>query len=88
MVGRWVAAISTPFLPLWVSYGFQPVSKTPLASIRVPDAIFQASATHLHAVTVMGVQIATATAKVSIGRMVFSSLNTPSRFLSEKNSPI
>jgi len=29
-------------------YGFQPVSETPSAGIRLPDAIVQASAIHLH----------------------------------------
>jgi hypothetical protein len=62
--------------------------RRPLAGIRLPDAIFQASAIHLHATQVIGVQIATAIAMVSIGSMVFSSLNKPSQFLSENNSPI
>ena len=43
---------------------------------------------HLHATTVIGVQRATVTAMVSIGSIVFSSLNTPSPFLSENNSSI
>ena len=58
------------------------------AGIRLPDAIVQASAIHLHATTVIGDQMATVTAMASIGSMVFSSLNTPSPFLSENNSPI
>ena len=37
-----------PAYPLWVLYGFQPVSETLSAGIKLPDAIFQASATHLH----------------------------------------
>ena len=37
-----------PAFPLRVLYGFQPVSETPLAGIRLPDAIVQASAIHLH----------------------------------------
>jgi hypothetical protein len=37
-----------------VLYGFQPVSETPSAGIRLPDAIVQASAIHLHATTVIG----------------------------------
>ena len=69
-------------------YGFQPVSETPSAGIRLPDAIFQASASHLHATKVIGVQMATVTAMVSMGSMVFSSLNKPSPSLSENNSPI
>ena len=57
------------------------------AFFRDPLGRHQASAIHLQAATVTGVQIATATATVSIGSMVFSSLNTPSPFLSENNSP-
>jgi hypothetical protein len=55
---------------------------------RLPDAIFQASAIHLHATQVIGVQIAAATATVSIASMVFSFLMTPSLILPENNSPI
>ena len=71
-----------------VLYGFQPVSEMPSAGIRLADVIVQASAIHLHATTVIGDQMATVTAMASIGSMVFSSLNTPSPFLSENNSPI
>ena len=70
--------INAPLLSLTVLYGFQPVSETPSAGIRLPDTIVQASAIHLQAATVTGVQMATATATVIIGSMVFSSLNTPS----------
>ena len=80
--------INAPLLSLRVLYGFQPVSETPSAGIRLPDAIVQSSAIHLHATTVIGVQMATVTAMASIGSMVFSSLNTPSPFLSESNSPV
>ena len=72
----------------WVLYGFQPVLETPLAGIRLPDAIVQALAIHLHATTVIGVQKAMVTAMVSNGSIVFSSLSTPSPFLSQNNSPI
>lgn len=46
------------------------------AGIRLPDAIVQASAIHLHV------------GKVSNGSILFSSLSTPSPFLSESNSPV
>ena len=80
-----MAAISAPCFPLT---GQVWLSETPSAGIRLADAIVQASAIHLHATTVIGVQMATVTAMASIGSMVFSSLNTPSPFLSENNSPI
>ena len=48
----------------------------------------QASAIRLHATTVIGVHMATVTAMVTIGSIVFFSQNTPSPFLSEYNSPI
>ena len=67
---------------------FSLFQRFPLEGIRLPDAIFQASAIHLHATQVIGVQMETVTAIVSIGSMMFSSLNTPSQFLSENNSPI
>ena len=37
-----------PAFPGRVLFGFQPVSETPLAGIRLPDAIVQASAIHLY----------------------------------------
>ena len=76
-----------PCSPMRVLYGFQPVSETPSAGIRLPDVIVQASAIHLHSTTLIGVQMATVTAMVSLGCLVFSSLSTPSPFLSE-NTPI
>ena len=68
-------------------YVFQTVSETPSAAIRLPDASFRHQL-HLQAATVTGVQMTTVNAMVSIGSIMFSSLNTPSPFLSENNSSI
>ena len=77
-----------PCFPLtglvWLSACFRDALGRHQASRRHRSGI----STHLHATTVIGVQMATVTAMVSIGSMVFSSLNTPSPFLSENNSPI
>ena len=65
-----------PCLSLLFLYGILPVSETPSAGLRLPDIISQASASTLQASTVKVVQIPTATAMVSIGSMMFSSMKT------------
>ena len=86
-----MAVISAPQLSLDGScMAFSLFQRRPrqASGFPTPDAIVQASAIHLHATTVNGVQMAMVTAMVSIGSIVFSSLSTPSPFLSENNSPI
>ena len=58
-----------------------------LASPHGSRTISQASAIHLQASTVTGVQMAAATAVVRFGCMMFSSLKTTSSFLVEYNYP-
>ena len=59
-----------PLLSLYGScMAFSLFQRRPWAGIRLPDAIVQASAIHLCATTVNGVQMATITAMVRIGSM-------------------
>ena len=83
-----MAAIRTHFFPFRVLYGFQPVSKTPVGSYQASRRNLLGISIHLHAKQVIGVQIAAATATVSIASMVFSFLKTSSLILPENNSPI
>ena len=83
-----MAAISAPQLSLDGScMAFSLFQRRPRQASGFPTPSFRHQL-HLHATTVNGVQMATVTAMVSIGSIVFSSLNTPSPFLSENNSPI
>lgn len=62
--------------------------RLPRQASGFPTQSSQVSVIHLQAATVTGVQMATATAIVSIRSMVFSSLKPPSPFPIENNFPI
>ena len=84
----WITAIKAPCFSLMGHVCLSACFRDAFGSYQASQRIFQASAIHLQAATVTGVQMATVNAMVSIGSIVFSSLNTPSQSLSENNSPI